>query len=105
MTRPVLVAAPAQAQIEVIDAWWRANRPASPELFVQELANALSTLGLAPDAGHRYHHPEVKGVRRVPLRSTRNHIYYVTTDEAVLVLAVWGAVKGAGPDLGGLGSP
>lgn len=42
----------------------------------------------------------MRGVRRVPLRATRNHVYYVATAEAVLVLAVWGAVKGAGPELG-----
>lgn len=103
MSRPVLIAAPAEAQIEAIDAWWRANRTASPDLFAQELAEAFSTIGLAPDAGHRYPHPEVKGVRRVPLRATRNHVYYVATDQAVFVLAVWGAVKGAGPDLSGVG--
>jgi plasmid stabilization system protein ParE len=102
MSRPVLVAAPAQLQIQAIDAWWRANRSASPELFAQELADAFSTIGLAPHAGQRYRHADVKGVRRVPLRATRNHVYYVPTEEAVLVLAVWGAVKGAGPDLASL---
>jgi len=99
MSRPVLVAAPAQAQIDAIDAWWRENRGASPDLFAQELAEAFATIGLAPEAGHRYRHAEVKGVRRVPLRATRNHVYYVATAEAVLVLAVWGAVKGVGPEL------
>jgi plasmid stabilization system protein ParE len=99
MSRPVLVAAPAQLQIQAIDAWWRANRSASPELFAQELADAFSTIGLAPLAGHRYRHAQVRGMRRVPLRATRNHVYYVATDDAVLVLAVWGAIKGAGPDL------
>jgi hypothetical protein len=47
MSRPVLVAAPAQAQIEAIDAWRRANRSASPDLFAQELADALSGPELA----------------------------------------------------------
>lgn len=102
MSRPVLVALPAQEQIDVIDTWWRANRSASPDLFAEEIAEAFSTIGLAPEAGHRYQHPAVKGVRRVPLRATRNHVYYVATEQAVLVLAVWGAVKGGGPDLGAL---
>lgn len=99
MSRLVLVSAPAEAQIKAIDAWWRENRGASPDLFAQELAQALSTIGLAPDAGHRYRHAGVRGVRRVPLRATRNHLYYVATKQSVLVLAVWGAVKGVGPDL------
>ena len=100
MSRTVVVAGPAERQIRAIDSWWRANRTASPELFAQELAEAFSTIALAPEAGRRYPHPEVKGVRRMPLRATRNHIYYVASEESVLVLAVWGAVKGAGPDLG-----
>jgi hypothetical protein len=32
MTRPVIVAPQAVAQIDAVDAWWRANRTASPEL-------------------------------------------------------------------------
>jgi plasmid stabilization system protein ParE len=103
MTRPVIVAPQAVAQIDAVDAWWRANRTASPELFSQELAEVFATIAVAPDAGRRYVHPQVKGVRRVPLRATRNHVYYVATDDAVVVLAVWGAVKGSGPDLSTIG--
>jgi hypothetical protein len=36
------------------------------------------------------------------MRATRNHVYYVANKESVLVLAIWGAVKGLGPDLGTL---
>jgi hypothetical protein len=36
----LLIGPEAEAQIEAIDTWWRANRPASPELFVSELAVA-----------------------------------------------------------------
>jgi plasmid stabilization system protein ParE len=103
MTRQLVVAPEAEAQIEAIDTWWRENRPASPELFEQELSQAFSTLEVAPEAGHRYSHPEVKGVRRVLLRSTRNHVYYVDTGDIVVILAVWGAVKKSGPDLSSLG--
>jgi hypothetical protein len=38
------------------------------------------------------------------MRATRNHVYYVERDDHVLVVAVWGAVKGSGPDLTNLGS-
>lgn len=47
MSRTVLVAAPAQVQIDTIDIWWRANRSASPDLFAQELAEAFATMGIA----------------------------------------------------------
>lgn len=103
MSHPVIVSPEGEAQVDAIDAWWRANRPASPDLFAEELAAAFITIGTAPEAGHRYPHPEVKGVRRVALRATRNHVYYVTGEEAVVVLAVWGAIKGSGPDLSSLG--
>ena len=33
------------------------------------------------------------------LRSTGYHVYYTVRDEAVVVLAVWNASRGAGPDL------
>lgn len=54
-----------------------------------------------PGAGKRYPHPKAL-VRRVMMRKTRNHVYYVEREDHVLVVAVWGAVKGAGPRLEGL---
>jgi plasmid stabilization system protein ParE len=39
------------------------------------------------------------GLRRILLRATRYHVYYVSNAETVLILAVWSAVRGAGPDL------
>ena len=33
------------------------------------------------------------------LRSTGYHVYYTASNEAVVVLAVWSASRGAGPDL------
>jgi plasmid stabilization system protein ParE len=103
MTRQLIVAPEAEAQIETIDMWWRANRPASPELFEQELSQAFSTIEAAPEAGLRYQHPVVKGIRRVLLRATRNHVYYLDTGDIVVIVAVWGALKKCGPDLSSVG--
>ena len=103
MSRRVIVSPQAEAQINALDVWWRTNRAASPNLFAEELAEAFSTVELAPEAGHRYPHPEIKGVRRVPLRATRNHLYYLYAEDTVVVLAVWGAIKSAGPDLSDIG--
>ena len=102
MPKPVLIAPRAEAQIRAIDAWWRRNRKRSPDLFLRELGEALSTLEDAPKAGHRYPHPTIKGLRRIPLRATRHHVYYLTGKDAVIVLAVWGSVKGSGPNLEGI---
>jgi len=37
------------------------------------------------------------------MRATRHHVYYVMGDEVVVVVAVWGALKGSGPDVSGAG--
>lgn len=92
-----------QADLHILelDAWWREHRDKAPDLFEQELAIAFRTISAAPSAGKIYPHPAAK-VRRFLMRSTRNHVYYVERDDDVLVVAVWGAVKGSGPDLTGL---
>lgn len=99
MTRRIIVAPRAEAQIRAIDAWWRTHREDSPGLFADELAEAFSTISVVPDAGSQYPHPTVKGIRRIHLRVTRHHVYYLAGTEALVVLAVWGSVKGSGPDL------
>jgi plasmid stabilization system protein ParE len=99
MTLPIIVSPEAEAQIQVIESWWRANREAAPDLFSQELAEAFANIRAAPEAGHRYPHRARKGVRRVPLRATRHHVYYVASRERVIILAVWGSVKKRGPKL------
>ena len=101
MDKPVFTTPQADLQISAIDEWWRENRDKAPDLFEEELALAFRMLAAAPGTGKRYPHPAAK-VRRVLLRSTRNHVYYVELDDRVLVVAVWGAVKGAGPDLRGI---
>ena len=83
-----------------IDSWWRENREKAPDLF-EGTALAFRTIAAAPGVGKRYPHARAK-VRRILLRSTRNHVYSVEEEERVLVVAIWGAVKGTGPDLIGL---
>ncbi len=99
MTLALIVSPEAEGQIEVIDAWWLEHRPASPDLFRQELAEAFSYVRAAPDAGHPYTRGTFKGIRRVPLRSTRHHVYYVVLQSTVHIVAVWGSVKKRGPKL------
>ena len=96
----VIVVPAAEQQIREVDSWWRENRTAAPALFAQELASALFLIESRPRIGRRRRHPAVPGLRRVLLRSTRYHVYYVPVTEArVYVLAVWSAVRGKGPQL------
>ena len=101
MSKPVRTTPVADAHIEALDAWWRASREKAPDLFEQELALAFRTISAAPGSGRTYQHASAH-LRRVLLRSTRTHVYYVECDDHVLVVAVWGAIKGIGPDLSGL---
>jgi plasmid stabilization system protein ParE len=96
--KPVRTTPEAERHILALDAWWREHRQKAPDLFEQELAVAFRTISSAPLAGKRYSHPDEE-VRRVLMRTTRNHVYYVDRNDHVLVVAVWSAVKGAGPDL------
>lgn len=44
----------AEAQIREIDSWWRNNRPASPNLFADELTTVFAIIGQAPHIGRLY---------------------------------------------------
>jgi len=89
----------AEAQISEIDSWWRTNRPASPDLFLDELEVGFEILGHVPLVGRLYRRSPVKGTRRFLLRQTRYHVYYVAEASQVRVLAVWHARRGLGPPL------
>lgn len=100
MSLPVITTPEADAQIRAIDAWWRTNRPAAQDLFAEELANCLVLLEQAPAIGKPYRrHPSVSGLRRVLLRATRYHLYYVPRADMVVVLAVWHSRRGEFPPL------
>lgn len=92
----------AEAQAEAVDSWWRENRPASPTLFLDELANAFQLLAEAPEIGTRYDRTSIPGLRRLLLKASRHHLYYVyeAAQAQVIVLAIWGSQKGVGPTLG-----
>jgi len=96
----VLIVPEADEQIREINDWWRENRPAAPDLFAEELAAAISLIEVWPLVGRRRRHRGVPGLRRVLLRASRYHVYYVPGDGSRLfVLAVWSAVRGRGPRL------
>lgn len=99
MTARIVVTPEAEEQARAIDTWWRRERPAAPALFAEEFAASLALLGDAPFAGRRYRHTTVPEVRRLLLRSTRYHVYYRPHESHLVVLAVWSAIRGSGPEL------
>ncbi len=99
MTVRVGLARRAARQAREIDSWWRENRPAAASLFSEELAAAFVAIEGAPQLGQQVQHATAPDVRRVLLRATRHHVYYVFAGEVVRVLAVWSCLRGSGPDL------
>lgn len=78
----------AAQQARQIDAWWRENRPASPDLFASELAGAINALAAAPRIGQRVDDASLPGIRRLLLRATQFHIYYDYDGATVRIVAV-----------------
>lgn len=99
MSLPVVIPPRVELAILEVDLWWRSNREKAPDLFAEELAGAIDLVSSSPSVGKLQTHATLTNLRRVLLRSTRYHVYYVATDAEVVVVAVWNAVRGHGPDL------
>jgi plasmid stabilization system protein ParE len=91
----------AEEQAGRCDEWWRENRPATRDLFAQELLAAKALLLAAPNIGPVYAVLDGRRIRRLLLEKTRNHIYYgVDVDHQIItVYSIWGAPKGRVPSL------
>lgn len=87
----------ARIQIERIDSWWTANRPAAHAKFAEELGRAFGLIAANPELGAVYR----GNVRRVLMPETAYHVYYRVehTHAQVTVLHVWGATRGRTPRL------
>jgi plasmid stabilization system protein ParE len=63
----VRVAPRAQAQLDEVAAWWKANRLASPKLVLDEFEAAVLRLRHAPLSGVSYRQSGPRWVRRLLL--------------------------------------
>lgn len=83
------------------DRWWRENRHAAPELFMQELQRALEQVRTAPNLGGVFKAKRSgREYRRVLMPVTRYHVYYSQpAAERILVHSVWSGVRAKGPTL------
>jgi plasmid stabilization system protein ParE len=71
-----------------------------PDLFENEFAAALERIVGEPDIGSKYEGTDSKvPVLRLLLKKTKNHVYYAVEGDTIVVLSVWGAPKGEGPEL------
>ena len=88
----------AQQHVTREKAWWLANRD-HPEVFAEELEQALTIVARLPGTGAVYANSPVLGVRRVYLRRVALHLYYTFDDDVVIIRALWGARRERGPQL------
>lgn len=76
MSLPVQTTPEVDLQIREIDSWWRENRQAAPDLFLNELSESFELIAVAPQIGRLYRQSPVREARRLLLRGTRYHVYY-----------------------------
>lgn len=95
----VVFARRATRDVERIDAWWRENRPAAPDLFVDEVRRAVMILALNPHLGTPAASPRTPGLRRALLERTKYHLYFRVKLDRLEVAAVWHAARGRLPSL------
>ena len=73
-----------------------ANRD-HPDVFTEELEQALKVIAALPGAGTLYAQSPVPGVRRIYLRRVAAHLYYTFDDDEVIIRALWGARRERDP--------
>lgn len=97
----VRVAPRAQAQLDEVAAWWKANRLASPKLVLDEFEAAVLRLRHAPLSGVSYRQSGARWVRRLLLPRSRCHVYYTIeeTTQMVNIIAFWHVTRRRGPRL------
>jgi plasmid stabilization system protein ParE len=81
--------------------WWRANRPAASDLFLEELEACGRDLKTSPQRAGLYRITNGREVRRILLPRTRYHVYFQVNESAraVFILAIWHASRGRAPTL------
>lgn len=91
----------AERDVRRIDAWWRENRLAAPDLFASDLSQAIRPLRGAPEIGPLREVLPGDGVRRILLRQTQFHAYYRFdfNDDCVVIVALWATQRGRAPSL------
>lgn len=97
----ILIEPRARAEVEAAARWWAENRPAAPTLLLDELEHVYELLRSQPHAGQPAQSTLLAGIRRVLLGRARYHLYYRVLDDrqTVVILALWHASRGHGPDL------
>lgn len=97
--REVVFVASALRDVEDVASWWEANRPDAPGLVSLEIREAAERLARGASTLPVFRQVGPLAVRRLHLPRTHRHFYFCVSAERVVVLAVWGSVRGLLPRL------
>lgn len=89
----------ATRDLEEVAAWWVANRPDAPGLVTHEISAARERLAVDASTLPVFRRVGSLSVRRLHLPRTHRHVYFELRADRVVVLAVWGSVRGILPKL------
>ncbi len=97
----VLITSAAEAAIDELDDWWRANRPASRLAVAVEIKHVIGLLRETPNIGVRYDAKKYPAVRRYRLQTTPYYLYYEVDEagEEMTIVALWSAMRKGGPPI------
>ncbi len=89
----------ARRDLDEVAAWWEANRTDAPGLVTADLRVAITRLEREALTLPVFRRVDGQPIRRLHLPRTHRHIYFQVDVDRVLVLAVWGSVRGILPRL------
>ena len=96
----VVFAPGARTDIVEARAWWMTNRRDATEAMARELADAFRALPQVARTLPRFRRVGALEVRRYHVPRVHRHVYFhVAASGDIVVLAVWGAVRGLLPRL------
>ena len=93
----VIIAPRAETQMALRREWWRKNREKAPDLFDEELAEAIDQLGRIAGSLPVYARRSGHTIRRYLMPKTRCHLYLEVTEAEVQVLALGGGQRKRAP--------
>jgi plasmid stabilization system protein ParE len=97
VSREVLIAKRAAAQVRRQAEWWEENRPAAPGAVAEDFGAAVKLLSEQPGVGSKYAGSRTPGVRRLYLGRLSYFVYYKANAKTLSVLAFWSASRGKQP--------
>jgi len=95
----VRFAASATRDVEDVASWWETNRPDAVGAVTEDVRGAATRLAQDAAILPLFRRIGTDSIRRLHLPRTHRHVYFYIDGDEVIVLAVWGAVRGILPRL------